>query len=725
MIARLIAWGRANPMAGIGAGALFLVVYIAASSSLYFGLGLIAQQGLALTPFVLVIAGIFFVLTFMSYVEGSSLHIERGGASSYARFAFDELVSFVAGWAILLDYTIVLALVASAVPNYLSPFWSELESHTGEVVIPVLLIAGVAIVNVRGVSAGQLRRRLPLGWIDLVLMLGIIAVGLVQLWNPSELTQSIDIGTNPTWKGWALAIILATVAGTGIEAASGLAGEIRIGGRDLRAVVAASAASTITTFAGMSIVALMAEPVTRLTGGGEATPLSGQYVEKPVIGVVSAFKPHWLASGLTYVVGVMAVVTLVQAARIYMLGPMRMTYALATNRQIPSVIGRLHPRYGTPYVAAVSVAVAASCLTMLDNPQLLTAIFAFGALLTFSIANLSIIKLRYREPTARRAYKVPFSVKVGGGELPLPSVFALIASLAAFAGVLAFRHTATLVGSIWLSAGLVLYVAYRKTQGKPIRQRVTIPEADLRRRTRERAKAGFGSILVPVFGGVLDDDIVGTAGRLAMEVAAEEGGAVIEALHVIEIPMSQSIDAPVTADRLIRARQILARAKEVGEEYRGVEVATATVRARSTGEAIVHEAARRGVEVIVLAAERPSRIRGGPLLGGVEPRAAEFVGKVTEYVTRKAPCQVILTAPPETDVESLISSIKDNPYVSAEFAGKEAERFERATGVSGEHDPVAPGVAHSDQATRPHEHEADHAAIVDDEDPDDFIDTIV
>ena len=100
---------RFGPMSTIGAGALLMVVYIAAASSLYFGLGLIAEQGLAMTPFVMIAGGVFFIFTFMSYVEGSSLHIERGGASSFARYAFDEFVSFVAGWAILLDYAIVLS----------------------------------------------------------------------------------------------------------------------------------------------------------------------------------------------------------------------------------------------------------------------------------------------------------------------------------------------------------------------------------------------------------------------------------------------------------------------------------------------------------------------------------------------------------------------------------------------------------------------------------------
>lgn len=716
MFSRLITRVRFGPMSTIGAGALFMVVYIAAASSLYFALGLITEQSLGATPLVMLLGGVFFVLTFMSYVEGSSLHIERGGASSFARFAFDELISFIAGWAILLDYAIVLALVASAVPNYLSVFWAPLEDHTWEMILPVALIVAMAYANIRGVSAATLRRRLPLGWLDLIVMLAIIAIGLVVVWNPSVLVDEVDFGTAPTGEGLLIGLILATVAGTGIEAASGLAGEIKIGRRELKSVVMASAASTITTFAGIAIVALMAEPLLTSINGG-------QFVEKPVVGVVSAFEPEWLATTLTYVVGAMAALTLIQAARIYMLGPMRVTYALATNRQIPTPIGRLHRSYGTPYVAAIAVAVVASVLAILDDHELLIAMFAFGALLTFSIANLSIIVLRFREPQATRAFRVPLSVNIGKGSLPIPSLIAFLGSAGAFIAVLFTRGTATIVGASWLAVGIVMYVAYRKTQGKALRQRVTIPEEDLRRkRAKSAQKEGFGSILVPVFGGVLDDDIVGTAGRLAMEEGdEEEGGAMIEALHVIEIPMSQPIDAPVPPERLQRARQILARAKEVGEEYQGVEVATATVRARSTGEAIVREAGRRGVEVIVLAAERPSRIRGGPLLGGVEPRAAEFIGKVTEYVTRKAPCRVILTAPPETDVESLLTSIKDNPHVSENFAQREEERLQRLAGLTGEHDPVTPGVKIDQQASRPHE--ADHDPD-DDEDPDDFIDTI-
>jgi APA family basic amino acid/polyamine antiporter len=158
----------------------------------------------------------------------------------------------------------------------------------------------------------------------------------------------------------------------------------------------------------------------------------------------------------------------------------------------------------------------------------------------------------------------------------------------------------------------------------------------------------YGSILVPVFGGPLDDDIVGTAGRLASEDSDPgEGGTVIEALYVLEVPMSLPLDARVPDDRIASARRALARAKEVGEEYEGVEVATAVVRARSVGAGIVDEARRRGVDAIVLAAEQPTRVRGGALLGGRGGGPRErFVGEMTRYVVEKAPCRVILTAAP-------------------------------------------------------------------------------
>lgn len=652
--------------AGIGTGALFVVSYIVGVSAVYFGLGVVAKHALGLTPVVFLLAGLFFGITLMAYAEGSSVHIERGGASSFARYALNEFWSFVAGWAILLDYVILLALIAAAVPDYLAPISSHFNSHAGELLIPVGLIAVVAWLNIRGVTAASLRRVLPVGVLDLGIQFMLIILGLAFAWNPSSLVDTVDLWATPTGEGFIVALILATVSFAGIETAAGLAGEIRISRRGLKATTMASTGSIVAAYAGLSFVALMAAPVMLTTDGNAVTSLGTVYEEAPLLAIPAGFDSALLGDLVTYLIAAVAVLTLTQAARIAMLGPVRLTYALATHSQIPRTVGRLHPTFGTPIFAIVVIAGLAALLTLTDDLEFMISIYAFGAMITFAIAHLSICVLRYREPDAKPAYSVPWSVKIGGGRLPIPAAAAFVMAVAGWIAVIAYRPEARLVGGAWMLGGLLLYVLYRRSSGNSLTRRVDIAEEDLRQDTSELKRVGsYGSILVPVFGGVLDDDIIGTAGRLAMEESGDEGGSVIEALHVIEVPMTQPIDAPVPAERLREARRILARAKEVGEEYRGVEVATATVRARATGEAIVREAVRRGVEAIVLAAERPTRIRSGVLLGGLVGAKMDFVGKVTEYVTRKAPCRVVLTAPPEHDAEALAESINENSYFRA------------------------------------------------------------
>jgi APA family basic amino acid/polyamine antiporter len=417
-----------------------------------------------------------------------------------------------------------------------------------------------------------------------------------------------------------------------------LAGEVRVGRRGLRRVVIACSSVALVLFVAVSAAGLMAQPVEN----GQ-TALGGRYIEGPVLGIVAAYDPSWLMDAARYVVGAVAAAMLIVAMNSQMLGLARLAYSLATNRQIPSAIGRLHGSRGTPYVAISIAAVLAFALTIPHDLDFLAGVFAFGALIAFSIAHLSVIRLRFREPDRPSAFRVPLSVPFRGARVPLPAVFGALLSVFVWISIVVYHEGARLIGAGWMGVGVTLYVVYRRGQGKSLTRRFTIPAEAL----QEGVAAEYGSILVPVFGEELDDDIVGTAGRLAAsESEDEEGGAVLEALYVFEIPMSLPIDARVPEERVREAKRVLARAKEVGEEYAGVEVATAMVRGRSIGQAIVSEAKRRGVEAIVLGAEEPSRLRGGAILGGRGRVRDRFVGETTRYVVEKAPCKVILTAPP-------------------------------------------------------------------------------
>ena len=226
--------------------------------------------------------------------------------------------------------------------------------------------------------------------------------------------------------------------------------------------------------------------------------------------------------------------------------------------------------------------------------------------------------------------------------MPLPCVLGAVTAAAGWVSVLVLHDGARYVGGAWLIGGIVLYVVYRRGQNKPLRARFTIPAAAL----QDVAEAEYGSILVPVFGNELDDDIVGTAGRLAAEDAEEgEGGAVLEALYVFEIPMSLPIDARVPDERVRRPSACSGAPRRWGRSTRAWRWPRPwCAGARSAGAAIISEAKRRGVEAIVLAAEAPTRTRGGALLGGRSGPRDKSVGEITRYVVEKAPCRVILTA---------------------------------------------------------------------------------
>ena len=622
---------------GLGEPALFAILLSAVVSAIFFSLGVVAGDALGLTPVVYVVAGLFLVITIATYVEGSSLHVERGGASSFARYAFDEFWSFVAGWAILLDYLIVMAAAAVAISDYLAAFWSGLDEGVVEVAIAAVALAYVAAQNVHGLSADRIGTVLRLALFGIALLVVVVVLAFAQFFDAGQIVDSVDLGSTPTWEDAIFAAVVASIALVGVEAASGLAGEVRVGRRGLRRMVIASAAVALILYVGVSAAALMAQPVI-----GGHTALGDAFIEAPVLGIVAAYDPTWLMDASRYVVGATAAAILLVAMNSQMLGLARLSYSLATNRQIPSAVGRLHGSRGTPYIAIGAAAVLAFAFTLPHDLDFLAGVFAFGAMISFAIAHLSVIVLRFREAGRPSAFRVPLSIRAGRGTIPLPAALGAVLSVGAWVSVVALHEGARAIGGIWMAAGVVLYVGYRRSQGKSLTRRFTIPAEAL----QETAEAEYGSILVPVLGTELDDDIVGTAGRLAAEEADEGDGAVLEALYVFEIPMSLPIDARVPEERVQDAKRVLARAKEVGEEYEGVEVATAMVRGRSAGQAIVAEARRRGVEAIVLAAEEPTRIRGGAILGGRGRARDRIVGDTTRYVVEKAHCRVILTAPP-------------------------------------------------------------------------------
>jgi|tagenome__1003787_1003787.scaffolds.fasta_scaffold20969296_2 APA family basic amino acid/polyamine antiporter len=624
---------------GLGSPALFGIVQGFVAASVYFSVGVVAERALGLTWLVFLAGIVLFALVVVSYVEGASLHQERGGATVIARYAFNELWSFVAGWAICLDYLILIALTAFTVADYASVFWSELATGVPEFLVGLAVIGYVAFTNLRGTSPRRYERAVIVVLADLALQLVILALGFALLFEPEVLTHPARVAGAGSLGDLIWAFPLVLVAFSGIDASSGLSGQVAVGRKGLRRLISVRFGAALIPYVGMGLLASSTLPVERFNEGGAAS-----WIEAPVLGIVADFSQTWLRDPLRYLVALSAMAILIAACQAAMLGLSRLGYNLATNRQIPSLVGYLHPRFGTPVVIIGIGTVLAALLLVPADLEFLLGISAFGATLAFTLVCAGVCRLRWKEPDRDRPYRVPFSVPIGRASLPLPSALGAVISAAALISVVVSHGGGRYVGLGWMAVGVFIYVYYRTSEGKPLTKRVTVPEKAL---TRGAPEAEYGSILVPVFGEALDDDIMQTAGRLAADENEDqgEGGAVIEALWIFEVPMALPLDTRVPDDELKRARAALARAKAVGEEYEGVEVATAVVRARRAGEAIVHEAKRRGVEAIILAAEEPSLVRGGLRLGGKQGLRDTFVGETTRYVVQKAPCRVILTAP--------------------------------------------------------------------------------
>ncbi len=630
---------------GLGVPGLFVAVYSAVGFSIYFALGVVADRGLGLTPLIFLAAGLLFVLTTLSYVEGGAMFRERGGSSSFARHAFNELIAFIAGWAILIDYLIVAALAAISVPHYLKPVASGLSAPGWEIGVAVAVIVAACVLNVVNVTGrGRQGWLIVLALADIALQVAVIVVGVLAVFHPERLTEQLDLFTDPSLTDVVYAAVVAMLAYAGIEAASDLAPDIDVRPRDLRRIVSVGAVAVPLVYAGMAAIALMAVPVVAGPDGPQ-TALGSEFVEAPVLGVVSAYQPGWVADAMRWIVALVAAPVLFWAATTSMLGVSRHIYTLAINRQIPSWLGKLNARHATPHVAIVLSGLIAIGLVVPDRRQ------AAGR------------DLRLRgdpgdhdrppldpAPAGQRARSTPpvpgsLGRRVArGAQLPVPALFAAVLSGLAFLSVLAFHDTARWVGGGWMLFGLAFYVVYRKVvrgnHADPARlgDRAGADQAGARARLPQHPRAGLRHRARRRHRRHRRPPRRRRAARADNELD--------------ERPARPRLRGRGAADPAARRRAVasarrrpvrtLQRAREVAEEYEDVEVSTDTIRAREVGAGIVEAARRSEAEAIVIGGEPPTKIRGGAMLGGIGAAKPAEIGAATEYVLKKAPCRVLL-----------------------------------------------------------------------------------
>jgi basic amino acid/polyamine antiporter, APA family len=616
----------------LDAPALASVAYGEIASSLYFALGIVALHALGLTPAVLGVVGVLFLVVALSYAEGTTTIGESGGAATFVRVAFNDLAGFITGWSLCLDYLIVIALSALFFPHYLGLAigMHSIARHPGDVIVGCVVIVAIAAVRLlRRTRLYSFSLVVPV--LDLVTQLLLVVLGFAFLFSPSALGRGLSIGTQPTWHGIAFALPLALLAYTGLETVANLAEETRQPGRDLpRSLFTAIGAVVVVTVL-IALVALSAFPAPH-----GVTKLGTTWQRAPLMGVVYALGPHvafWVERALRIYVGLTGALILLVAAATSNSGFGRLVYSLGEHGQLPHRFGRLsrrslHSPEAVVAAAAISIVLLLSTAFTTNEVGFLASLFSFGVLVAFTAAQLAVIKLRFSKPDAERPFRVPLSVRFRGTDVPVPSVIGALCTSAIFVAAMATHIGARYGGPVWLAAGVVVYLLVRRRRGTGLLEHVEPVEEG------ELPQAEFSKILVPMKLGEIGEEMVATAVKLA-----QERGAAVVALHVIRVPLDEPLDAELYDDEE-RAAASIAEATALGADH-GVTVEGRSVRARSIGEAIVKATEETGADLIVLGSSPRWR------------RQSRFFSPTVDYVLRKAPAEVLVVAFPQGVLEEV------------------------------------------------------------------------
>lgn len=446
----------------LGVAALFSTGYGNVGSSIYYALGVTTLYALGAAPFALMAAGVFFILTVLSYTEATVAVPEAGGASSFARRGFNELMSFFAGWATLLSYVVTISISAFSAVGYLGVFLPMFHEEFWVTVGAVVAIALLTVLNILGAREAA-ALSIIFAVIDLVVQVALVIVGGLLLVNLPDLLSRIQWGTAPTWTGFIYGISVAMVAYTGIETISNMAEEAQRPSRNVPRSYFLLIAAVLVLFFGISVVALAAMPVTCVDGQC-TTQLIGQYLADPVAGIAENL-PEPFNHIFAPIVGVLAFTILLIAANAGVLGASRLSFSMGAHRQIPPLFYKIHPKLQTPYVAILFFGIIAVLLVLPGDVAQLADVYIVGAMLTFTMAHLAVVGMRIREPHLERPFKVPFNVWIRGYEIPITPLIGGLATAIVFVMVFATRDFGRMVGLIWVVAGLVLYVWYRRKAG--------------------------------------------------------------------------------------------------------------------------------------------------------------------------------------------------------------------------------------------------------------------
>lgn len=602
----------------LGVSDLFAVGYGDVGSSIYYALGATALYALGATPLAMALAGFVFICTALSYAELASTFPEAGGSATFTRYAFNDLISFIAGWGLLLDYIVTMAISAFTIPAYLKstllmiglPPFGTISS---QIIATIVILIGLFFINFIGVKhSGRLSFMLAL--LTALSQAFVVCFGAFFLLNLPHVFSQIKIGIanvdwSPSWGEFFKGTAMAMVAYTGIEAIAQLAGETKKPGVSVPRAIKLTVTVLILLYFGISMV-----------GMSVISPqeLGTTYLEDPVAGIVASFPMGgtWMAPWM----GLVAAVILLIASNAGLLGCSRLTFSMGEYYQVPSACYKIHPRFRTPYISLM-IFTGLSCLVVLmsrGKMLFLADLYNIGAQIAFCSTHIALIVLRIKKPDLERPYKAPFNISIGKGRsIPLTAVIGAICNFAVLILVLVTKPDGRYVAIAWMIFGLFTYWFYRRKKklgmtGQLQIQRVKIPKY---------APMQIKHILVAARA-TGDTEALQTACQLA-----HLHKALLTAVHIIEVPDALPMDIGMQKREEL-GEEALSRAQAISSEYH-VNMDLKLIRARSIEQAIESLILSGGYDLVVVGSSAKEFRRG-----------QDFAGDVKKLL-KDAPCRVL------------------------------------------------------------------------------------
>ena len=597
----------------LGAAELFAVGYGDVGSSIYYSLGLTALYALGATPIALAIAGFVFICTALTYAEMATTFPEPGGSATFSRYAFNDLISFIAGWGLLLDYIVTIAISAFAIPpyvRYLLPYPDTAFVHIAATIGIIVLLYFVNIIGVK--HSG--RFSLILAIVTILSQLFVILTAAIILLNLPFIISHLRIGVpgvdwSPSWGEFLKGTAMAMVAYTGIEAIAQLAAETKKPSIAIPRAIKWTMWTLVVLYFFISVVGLSVI---------SPHELGTTYIDDPIAGIVKhlPFGGNWLAPWF----GIIAGIILLIASNAGLIGASRLTFSMGEYYQVPHFFYKMHPKFRTPYVSLAVFTLFAITIVILSRGKMLflADLYNFGAQIAFFFAHLSLLVLRWKKPNLQRPFRAPLNIPLGRKRsVPLTAVIGVIATFSVWCIVVITKPEGRNLGIIWLVLGVIMYVFYRrKKQIAPMGQleieKIKVPEYH---------PMQLKHILIAVRA-LGNTEALQTACQLAKSY-----GAKLTAVYVIEIPSAFPMHAPMNKREEV-GEGALKRAEAVAREHH-VQIDLKLVRARTIQGAIMDLVSHGDYDMVVVSSRKN------------ELKQNDHFSLEIEKLLKTAPCRVL------------------------------------------------------------------------------------